>query len=276
MIAAKPIIGATAMVYGLDMAANLQKLGQYVSHAELLLYWTPQENNFPDKAEVQLLQRLAAGLGLSLSVHLPPLLNLVTAPPAERRRNIALVQKLIEDTRPLNPTAYVLHLGPNPPVMCSNPARYINADTRRDLANWYACGAKALETLQADSGLGAGLLVENLDFSPLLLRPFLECGLAGLCFDAGHIWLGGETLAQTLPPLAPYVKEMHLHGVKGPNEHLSLSVLSPARRAGLGAALSQNAFSGPVVLEVFSAEDFAQSLNVINSLMGETSSANGV
>lgn len=257
---ARPLIGATAMVYGFDMAENLRQLSAHVRHAELLLYWTPAENNFPAAAKVAELKALAGDLNLSLSVHLPPMLDLITGSAAERQRHLDLLCNLIQTLQLLDPTGYVLHLGPHTPKLTANPVKYLPADGHCDLAFWYDRGLAALSALQSATGLGPRLLIENLDFSPLLLRPFLEAGLAGLCFDAGHVWLGRENLATAFAPLWAYVQEIHLHGVKGNMEHLSLSELSCENRREFTDLLLQWNYTKLVNLEVFTPDDLKTSL----------------
>lgn len=256
-----PVIGATAMVFGMDTAENLHRLKPYVSHAEILLYWTPTENNFPNGAQVTHLAALAADLGLTLSVHLPPMPDLVTVSAPERKRNLDMHMRLIHSMETLQPTAYVLHLGPNPPVITAQPNTYVYADTARDLAPWYAKGLAALAAVQQNTGLGERLLVENLDFSPCLLRPFLEAGLAKLCLDIGHVWLSHEDLTAVYGVCEPWIKEIHLHGVKGAREHLGLLATAPERLRELAGLWRQKPFGGIINLEVFCENDLRQSLN---------------
>lgn len=259
-MSALPVIGATAMVYGFDMTENLRRLSRQVRHAELLLYWTPRENNFPNAGKVAEWRHLACELDLSLSVHLPSMLDLITGAKAARRKKLDLLCGLIQRLEPLEPTGYVLHLGPHAPRLALNPAAYLPAGTRCDLAYWYATGLAALDALQSALALGPRLLLENLNFSPLLLRPFLASGLGGLCFDAGHAWLGGENLTKVFTPLFDYVGEIHLHGIKGSQEHLSLAALESGRLKSFMELILGLNYTKLLNLEVFTPEDLASSL----------------
>lgn len=256
-----PIIGATNMVFGMDMAENLTKLKPYVSHAEILLYWTPAENNFPDKSQIQHLGRMATDLGMTLSVHLPPMLDLITVSHRERKHNLDLQLRLIQNMEILSPKSYVLHLGPNAPAITNNPHTYINIDAPRNLSAWYDMGMAALAKIQQTTGLGERLLVENLDFSPCLLRPFLESGLAKLCFDVGHVWLGREDLTASYTVCRPWIKEIHLHGVKDDLEHIGLLKTEPWRLCELAALWAKYPYCGLLNLEVFCESDLADSLD---------------
>lgn len=259
----QPVIGATAMVYDFDMAYNLRQLAPHVRHAELLLYWTPTENNFPAPAKVCELHNLAQDLDMSLSVHLPPMLDLVTASAANCLKHLDLLCNLINNMEMLQTSSYVLHLGPHAPTLSADPNAYLYADSGQDLSYWYDRGTQALTELQKATGLGLRLLVENLNFSPLLLQPFLATGLAGLCFDAGHAWLGNEALTEAFTSLSGYVREMHLHGVSDGMEHLSLSSLTPGRLEALKVLISQRQYTNLINLEVFSPKDLTTSLECL-------------
>lgn len=265
MTANRPRIGATAMVFGFNMQENLIKLAQNVNHVELLLYWTPQAHNFPTPNEADALKALADRLGLSLSVHLPAMLNLITGSAAERQSNLELLTNLIHNMERLNPTAYVLHLGPNPPRLSVRPRQYLPATACRNLNDWYAKGFKVLEYLQSHANLGQRLLLENLDFSPLLLKPFLEPKLAGLCLDIGHMWLGREALPPVMEALEECMGEIHLHGVLNNVEHISLKLTPPNQLQEMAQALRRLKFAGVINLEVFSPEDFYASLAILKA-----------
>lgn len=257
---ALPVIGATAMVYGFDTTENLRRLARHVQHAELLLYWTPRDNNFPNAGKVAEWRYWARELDLSLSVHLPSMLDLITGTKGERRKKLDLLCGLVQLLEPLEPTGYVLHLGPQAPRLMLDPATYLPADTQHDLTYWYETGLAALEALQSAVALGSRLLLENLNFSPLLLRPFLKFGLAGLCFDAGHAWLGGENLNTAFTPLVDYVGEIHLHGIKEAQEHLSLAALESGRLKSFMELIEGLKYTKLLNLEVFTPEDLASSL----------------
>lgn len=259
-MSALPVIGATAMVYGFDMTENLRQLARHVRHAELLLYWTPRENNFPKAGKVAEWRHLARELDLSLSVHLPSMLDLITGGRGERRKKLDLLCDLIQRLEPLEPTGYVLHLVQPAPRLMLNPAAYLPADTQCDLTYWYETGLAALDALQSAVALGSRLLLENLNFSPLLLRPFLESGLAGVCFDAGHVWLGDEDLSTAFTPLVDYVGEIHLHGIKGLQEHLSLAALESGRLKSFMEFIVGLNYTKLLNLEVFTPDDLASSL----------------
>lgn len=267
MTPTNPQIGATAMVYGLDIHTNLRRLSADVRHAEILLYWTPEGNNFPEKTQAAAIKTLAEELEMQLSVHLPTMLDLVSEKAITRRKHLDILLRLLEAIAIWQPAFYVLHTGPNPPTLHAiNPINYIHFTTRRDLASWYEAACDVLEEIQAEFGLDSHLLLENLDFSPLLLKPFAERGLAAICLDIGHVWLGNENLEIAFEACAPYIKEMHLHGVHEGQEHLSLTATTADKLKALRNLLQSVAFAGILNLEVFAEEDFRSSLNWLRQI----------
>jgi hypothetical protein len=56
---------------------------------------------------------------------------------------------------------------------------------------------------------------------------------------------------------------IHLHGVKGYEEHLSLSILPSDLVHGLLGYLKEASYQGVVVLEVFNARDLEESMNIL-------------
>ena len=61
-------------------------------------------------------------------------------------------------------------------------------------------------------------------------------------------------------------REVHLHGVKGCQEHLSLTVLPEARVSKWISLLVENSFRGVVNLEVFSEGDLEASMRMLIEL----------
>jgi hypothetical protein len=67
------------------------------------------------------------------------------------------------------------------------------------------------------------LLIENINYSPSLLKPFIKSGFCNLCLDIGHLILGGESVSDILEDNFSVIREIHIHGVKGYEDHLCVS-----------------------------------------------------
>ncbi len=107
------------------------------------------------------------------------------------------------------------------------------------------------------------LLVENINYSPGFLEPFLKKGLCGLCLDIGHLWLGGEDITEVLRHYLQQTRVIHLHGVDGFNDHISLANLPPHQVKEWVQVLKEAAYQGVITLEVFDPVDLEESLNII-------------
>ena len=88
---------------------------------------------------------------------------------------------------------------------------------------------ESLETIQLRVGQGKKILVENINYSPIFLECFWKLGLCEFCLDWGHLLLGRENVTEVTNQFMPITREVHLHGVQGGQEHLSLTVMPEAR-----------------------------------------------
>ena len=72
--------------------------------------------------------------------------------------------------------------------------------------------------------------MENINYPPRFLLPFLEANPGAFCLDIGHLLLGREKLIDHLvEAFSAWIREIHLHGVNGNEEHLSLRYLPDHR-----------------------------------------------
>jgi sugar phosphate isomerase/epimerase len=95
------------------------------------------------------------------------------------------------------------------------------------------------------------------------LAPFLEADLCRLCLDIGHLLLGREPVAAHLEQFRAWIREIHLHGVVGDEEHLSLKHLPVQRLDKWLRALQEQAYRGLITLELFDPVDFQESLQLL-------------
>ncbi len=121
----------------------------------------------------------------------------------------------------------------------------------------------SLEELYEALGKNKKILVENINYSPSFLEPFWKNGLCELCLDLGHLILGQEKVADVLKQYLSVTREIHLHGVNGYEEHLSLAVLPTDIVHKWLNYLLKNSFSGLIKLEVFSSTDLEESIRII-------------
>ncbi len=87
-------------------------------------------------------------------------------------------------------------------------------------AAWADRAIMSLGHIQKETGLKQKLLLENINYSPDLLEFIRQQGFCAFCLDMGHLLLGRESVRKTLKRYLPVIKEIHIHGVTGWDEHL--------------------------------------------------------
>lgn len=255
-------ISAPAMVYGHDTIYNINMLGPLVDNVEIVLFYTPELNNFPQTDEVAAMCRLGEAHHLTFTVHLPAFLEIASDDDRRLRAAVQMAINLIRSTARLRPLHYVLHVSFTVPTLVADPDQYFDTIDDQRLTGWIKKAKTSLSAIHNEIGEDSGLLLENINYSPAYLAKLLENGPYRLCLDIGHLLLGKENVAKVLRDYLPMTDEIHLHGVRGSEEHLGLGVLSTSNIAGWMNILKQQPFTGVINLEVFTPEDLKESLEI--------------
>jgi sugar phosphate isomerase/epimerase len=253
-------IAAPTMVYGPDLLANVERLRSVVRHLEVVLFWTPERHTIPSRDQVEILADRLNRHGLHCTVHLPAALQIAAEDPDLRRWSVERVEDIVERMAGTRPRHYVLHVPVTEPTLAPVPGLYFTEREADRFSDWFRRARRSLEHLARSVGSGNRILVENINFSPSFLYPFCREGLCGLCLDIGHLLLGGETVGEVLDTCFPLIEEIHLHGVRGWEEHLGLDVVEPERLLRWMNRLRKGGFGGVLNLEVFSERDLVASL----------------
>lgn len=255
------------MVFGKDLLDNVRRLSPQVDYVEIVLFRTPALHNLPTAPEIRELKKIGAGEGIDFTVHLPASLE-----PASKDQNIReeSFKSIIETCRQmedLSPAHFILHLPFSPPTLVPVPDFYFK---RRDSAGewngWNLRAAEALKALRAALPSPERLLVENINYSPHFLGPLLKEGLCHLCLDLGHLLLGRETVLDHLRAYNPHIQEIHLHGVNGYDEHLSLAHLPVERLQKWLTFLIESEYRKWITLELFNPEELQESLDILSRI----------
>lgn len=260
-------IGASSMVYGENLLENANLLASMVDHVEIILFFTQTLHNFPSLKEIKYLKKLGADEDLSYSVHLPASLEIASANKTIREKSVQMVVDLVNHMNELNPMYHILHIPFTRPTLTAIPGQYLTTDHQDKFIDWTLRATESLETIRGTIGQSNQILVENINYSPIFLERFWKLGLCGFCLDMGHLMLGQERVSTVTRQFISAIQEIHLHGVKANEEHLSLAVLPKTRLAKWVALLIDTAYKGVVNLEVFSAESLESSLNVLIELL---------
>lgn len=251
------------MVYGEDVVENVQKLAPGLDHVELVLFHTPTLHNFPEPGEIDALGQIKKEANISFSVHLPTSLEIASNHRETREFSIRLTRELFGRMAALEPSHYVLHVPFTPPTLVPVSGNYFLPGKGDGWEAWTSRALTGLESLRGHLGGAPSLLVENINYSPVFLEPLLQSGLCDLCLDVGHLLLGGEDVAETLLRYLEVTREIHLHGVKGAEEHLSLSALPQALLDQWMELVRAAGFEGVLNLEVFSPSDLEESAAMV-------------
>ena len=254
------------MVFGENLLENAYLLAGIVDHIEIVLFFTPTLHNFPSVGEVNALKKLGADEDVSFSVHLPAFLEIASRNRKKREKSVQMVIDLINFMDELNPTYHILHIPVTPPTLTSVPGRYLTIEHRDKFIDWTRRATESLERIQNRIDQKNEILVENINYSPVFLESFWNSGLCGFCLDMGHLMLGQESVSGVTRQFMTVIREIHLHGVKGHEEHLSLAVLPEARVSKWVKLLVEASYGEVVNLEVFSEEDLEASISILIGL----------
>ena len=239
------------MVFGHDIVENARALSDVMSSVEILLFHTPALHNIPNPAQIKELKTIGEEKGTVFSIHLPASLEIASSDGARRNESVRLLRDICLKTIELQPIHYVLHIPFTPPTLVPVPGLYFKSG---DPKQWYAWTRRGLSSLAALRDLtdhAVKFLVENINYSPVFLEPFWEDAPCRFCLDIGHLLLGDEPVGKALEAYSEIMEEVHIHGVRGYEEHISLSVLPEHRVREWLKHLLKNAFTGILNFEVF-------------------------
>jgi sugar phosphate isomerase/epimerase len=254
------------MVFGENLLENACLLAGMVDHIEIVLFYTPTLDNFLSVGEVRALKKLGVEEDMSFSVHLPAFLEIASPDRKKREKSVQLAIDLINIMDELNPMYHILHIPFSPPTLMPVPGLYFTGEHRDKFIDWTQRAMESLEAIQHRVGQSNKILVENINYSPIFLECFWKLGLCEFCLDMGHLMLGRENVIKVTKQFMSVTREIHLHGVKGCQEHLSLAVLPKARVAKWVKLLVEASYRGVVNLEVFSQGDLETSMRMLMGL----------
>lgn len=257
------ILGAPSMVYGKNLKKNIEKLSDKLNHIEIVLFHTPDLHNIPDKDTIAMLRQMSAEKHLTYSVHLPASLEIASGSQSRQEESIRLATECFHKTAPLNPVTYVLHVPFTPPTLTAVPGLYFKTGQGGNWDKWTDLGLAGLEILEKKLGWSKTLVVENINFSPAFLRPFIKNGFCRLCLDIGHLVLGRENICSTIESFKNDIREIHLHGVSNGIDHTGLDHMPGHRVRRWIKALENIGFSGIINLEVFTPGDLEKSVAAV-------------
>ena len=261
-------LGTTSYILPADLAPNARHLAGWLGDMELVLFEIEGgPSNFPTPHEIEALRAAADGRGLTYTVHLPLDIRL-EADGGEDHFSMRQARRVIQQTLPLQPWAYIVHLdGKEFQTLPVGAVRQPGPELRR----WQAHCVQALDRLAGWAGGPERLALENLEGYPLdFLEPILERSPVARCVDVGHLWRDGHDPLPFLEAALARTRVIHWHGVC-PDEngirrdHRSLACAQPEPLERVLAWLAAKAYQGVVTLEVFGEEDLDGSLAALEA-----------
>ncbi len=247
-------ISAPSFIHPDDYIPNVQVLGPFLDEIELLCFES-HESCLPSQETIRELASLAREFSFTYNVHLPSDLDPGSPEHWEQNRFVDKILRVMDLTRPLEPTTHILHLPYNQaPIgrICDKAWQdRISGCLRRLRVAGAHCPALSIETLNYP-----------LEWIAQILR---EYNLR-VCLDMGHLIANHENIETTYRRFAGQTTMIHLHGVDNGKDHQALDVFDQNRLDKIFSLLKQ--FAGTVSLEVFSFNRLLASLAVLERNMG--------
>ncbi len=244
-------LGTTSFIYPDLYSENVKKLAPYVDEIELLFFESIHPEAIPDAYEIKALAELKKMSEITYNIHLPTDVVIAAANPSERNRAVDVISRVIDLTEELDPVTYTLHI----------PYEEYPGGTNV----WQAYVLKGLATL-FENGMDQSLIsLETLDYSPDLFHEALDRFDISICLDIGHMFVHGYDPLAFYGKFKERISIIHLHGVDGGSDHLSLDQLQDSNCVIVRDILKD--FTGSLSIEVFSFNDLRTSLDVFEKWM---------
>jgi len=244
-------IGTTSYIWPADIMANVRRLKCLVDDVELVLFESACGGNIPDGKSLDELSRLNSEYGLTYTVHLPLDLNLGSVLPGERNSSLSLVKYLTRHMLSIRPRAFILHL--NPPD-----------DIPGGIPSWQKAADDSLKKLSSFERVSPqAIAVENLSYPFSYAEKIVLDNGFSVCADIGHLIIMGVDPVEHLSRYFDRVTVIHLHGVEGGKDHVSLKHLNPGLLKEITGMLVKKGYRGILTLEVFTQADFEESMEIL-------------
>jgi len=247
-------ICTTSFIYPDMYAPNVAMLGPYLDEIELLLFDSAYEGSLPTPAHIDELFGLLKKVYVPFYVHLPLDISLGDSNSRKRLHAVETVRKIIKLTEKLIPSTYTVHF-----------TYEENDRTKTNVRLWKE---RIMESF--DGILKENITAEKFSVENLVEYPFewvddiiAQTGLH-TCIDIGHFLERGEDFESGFYKYASTTDILHIYGLKGLHDHLSLDCLSEKTLNSLFNLLEN--FSGIVSVEVFSFDKLSKSLELMDQI----------
>lgn len=258
-------MGTTSYLFGDDLFRNITSVGPLVDDIELVLFSYNGLDNIPKQKDVPFFVDVAQEHEVTYTVHFPLETHLGSSDENKRKDAIDMYARVGEVCDQFNPFSYVLHL---------TPESYGNVPSQ-NIDRWLGTVEQSLHEMIALGFDPKRVCIENLSYPFELVYPLVETFDFSLTLDIGHVWLGSYDVDSYLDLFLPRAHIIHLHGVHDRIDHKGLTsealddITYFIKR--LFSYVEKDSVERVVTLEVFSYEDFIQSLDILEKAIEKTS-----
>ena len=257
--------GTSSYIIPADIIPNVEYLKEKVDDIELVLFESDEFSNLPSLADLQRLKELANEWSLTYSVHLPLDVYLGHPDRAERERSVGKCLRIIELTRDLPKSAYVMHFEAGPGVDING----FSVDDQQRFTD--ALRDSLAMLLNGTDEPASSFCAENLNYPFELVWPVVEEFGLSVTLDVGHLEYYEFPTADYLKRYLPKARVLHVHGTVDGKDHNSLSYLKPeALELLMGELALQPLVSRVFTMEIFSEADFESSCGVMERFLAPT------
>jgi sugar phosphate isomerase/epimerase len=254
--------GTTSYIIPADIIPNVEFLKEQVDDIELVLFESDEFCNLPTPGDMQQLANIALEFSLTYSVHLPMDVYLGNVDSNERKRSVSKCLKIIELTRNLPKSAYVLHFEAGPGIDINGFSEDAESQFLEALSDSVAI------LLAGTDEPPSAFCVENLNYPFELIWPVIEKFSLSVTLDIGHLEYYGFPTERYLKRYLHRAKVLHMHGTLDGKDHNSLAFMKPEVLDLVIKALTEEISSDRVMtLEIFSQEDFYSSSIVMQRFL---------
>lgn len=248
--------GTTSYIIEKDLISNALFLFEYVDDIELVLFESDNFTNIPSQIEITRLKEFQEQRSIGYTVHFPIDKMAGSKNLHERIGFVDSAKKIIELTLPLSPRAWILHLeGIQPDASIE------------EINHWKVWTLDTIEQLCDLCGDSSKIAIENLGYPWYWHLENAALAATSLCCDIGHLWLySPEHWKEYCEAMLPHTSVIHLHGVNGDRDHVSLKYLDPSKLESFLRIIKKHDYRGVVTLEIFSEAEFFESIAVLEEV----------
>jgi len=247
-------LSVPSFIYPDKWSVNARMLGPHVDEVELLFFESRSEDCLPTREEIEALSQISKDFCLTYNIHLPTDISLAAADRAGQSEAIDALLRVMDLTSRLDPTSWTLHIPYDAPQAGGG-----------DVTLWQVRARAGLERLLAHGIQPRRLAIENIDYPFAWVWDLVRDFDLSICMDAGHLLIGGESLAEFYREYADRITVIHLHGAKDGKDHQPPTSLSTPD-AGAAVSILKD-YTGTLSLEVFSYDYLEVSLEWLETRM---------